>query len=283
MRHFDCRFPDIADENFPVIVFSHGAGGSRLAYDPLVEHWVSHGYVVVRMTHGDSVSRLSREQKRQFNSLKDYVTDGGIGRHFFDRIDDVRLVLDQLNKLETTVNGLEGKINYQRIGIGGHSYGAYTSQVLAGVTIQHPISGKRQAHREERFSAALLLSPQGTGGMLDEQSWSDVKMPVMVVTGSEDNGVRRKEDADWRMEAYRNLPGGHKFLTYLNGADHGLGGISGHAGSPYRKNDSQLHVVKSTTLAFWDAQLKNELAAFEFLRSDQLKRETAGQAYTLAE
>ena len=30
---------------YPLIVFSHGASGSKDNYQPLVKHWVSHGYV----------------------------------------------------------------------------------------------------------------------------------------------------------------------------------------------------------------------------------------------
>src|SRR5947208_3101794 len=39
---------------FPVIVFSHGYGGSNRGYEPLVANWTSHGYVVIRPSHADS-------------------------------------------------------------------------------------------------------------------------------------------------------------------------------------------------------------------------------------
>src|SRR5262252_4243814 len=46
---------------FPVIVFSHGAGGSGQNYFPLTHHWVTHGYVVIQPTHNDSIA-LRREE-----------------------------------------------------------------------------------------------------------------------------------------------------------------------------------------------------------------------------
>src|SRR6185369_13262736 len=39
---------------FPVIVFSHGLGGSREAYEYLGRHWASHGYVVAHVQHEGS-------------------------------------------------------------------------------------------------------------------------------------------------------------------------------------------------------------------------------------
>src|SRR5689334_6769086 len=45
-----------ADGQFPLIVWSHGMYGSKDGYQPLVSHWVSHGYVVIQPTHSDSLS-----------------------------------------------------------------------------------------------------------------------------------------------------------------------------------------------------------------------------------
>jgi predicted dienelactone hydrolase len=48
------RYP-VVDANaagrFPLVVFSHGAGGSRAAFPDLTAHWASHGYIVVLPTH----------------------------------------------------------------------------------------------------------------------------------------------------------------------------------------------------------------------------------------
>src|SRR5437879_2469655 len=39
---------------FPVIVFSHGLGGTRDGYEYLGRHWASHGYVCVHLQHHGS-------------------------------------------------------------------------------------------------------------------------------------------------------------------------------------------------------------------------------------
>jgi predicted dienelactone hydrolase len=43
------------DGKFPVIVLSHGAMGSGDMGFPIVQHWTSHGYVVLCPTHADSI------------------------------------------------------------------------------------------------------------------------------------------------------------------------------------------------------------------------------------
>jgi predicted dienelactone hydrolase len=45
---------------FPVIVWSHGAGGSKDNYLPLTEYWASHGYVTIQPTHSDSRSLAAK-------------------------------------------------------------------------------------------------------------------------------------------------------------------------------------------------------------------------------
>src|ERR1043165_9954210 len=39
---------------YPVIVFSHGFGGSNTAYTPLTEYWAGHGYIGLKPSHADS-------------------------------------------------------------------------------------------------------------------------------------------------------------------------------------------------------------------------------------
>ena len=39
---------------YPVVILSHGFGGSKGGYVGLATHWTSNGYVVIRPTHADS-------------------------------------------------------------------------------------------------------------------------------------------------------------------------------------------------------------------------------------
>src|SRR5260370_2632081 len=51
--HVRIFYPNDAGK-FPVIVFSHGAGGSQTCCDGLTRHWASYGYVTIQPTHQDS-------------------------------------------------------------------------------------------------------------------------------------------------------------------------------------------------------------------------------------
>jgi len=48
-------WPD-GDGPFPVIVWSHGATGTKDMYRPLVTHWAGHGYVCIQPNHTDARS-----------------------------------------------------------------------------------------------------------------------------------------------------------------------------------------------------------------------------------
>jgi predicted dienelactone hydrolase len=48
------HYPKTGAGPFPVIIFSHGLGGSRDGYEYLGRHWASHGYVSVHLQHKGS-------------------------------------------------------------------------------------------------------------------------------------------------------------------------------------------------------------------------------------
>jgi predicted dienelactone hydrolase len=50
-----------------------------------------------------------------------------------DRVADLVLVLDRLADLPKSVPALNGKIDPTSIGVGGHSFGAYTAMLIGGV------------------------------------------------------------------------------------------------------------------------------------------------------
>ena len=50
------------------------------------------------------------------------------------------------------------------------------------------------------------------------QSWANVKIPMLYMTGSNDRGALASEDADWRRTAFVNTPGGEKYFVEIEGA-----------------------------------------------------------------
>jgi predicted dienelactone hydrolase len=263
---------------FPVVVYSHGDGGSGDDARPLARFWATRGYVVLAPSHRDPPSAKNGVDPKAWEA----------------RARDLAFLIDSLPSIGERVGPLAGKLDGARVGVGGHSYGAYTAGLLAGATIAAPKGAKAPAPKTQSFAdprpkAFLLLSPPGAGirGWTDS-SWSDVARPLLLVTGSRDGGPKGK-DSSWRLDAFRKSPPGDKFYLFLRGASHLSftgryaepgASLSGRGkGAP--STDEEVAIfkdVKAVTVAFWDEFLRNDSAAKAFLSSSELDKETGGRA-----
>jgi len=243
----------------PVLLFSHGLWGSRRGYEPLATYWASNGYVCIQPDHPDSRA-LGRMERRDAM------------RHWKTRPQQVTLILDKLTEIEKLVPALKERLDKERIGMGGHSYGAHTAQLLAGV---RPLGGRHKL-ADPRIKAFVWLSPQGEGGLFEKRSWEGVKPPVMVISGSRDaSPLDPTHTGEWRLGAWRNLPAadGTRILVFVDGMHHGFGGISGVAwpGAGPR-NDDQVRLTQQVSLAFFDAHVRGNSQAAEWLASGAAKK-----------
>ena len=258
---------------FPVIVFSHGAGASKDNYGLLGKYWASHGYVVIHPTHADSIA-LRRKQGETGDTAELLRTMTTSSEGWLNRPRDVSFVLDSFAEIERAAPALKGKLDAKRIGVGGHSYGAYTSQLIGGVTITLPGETKPQSLADDRARCVLILSGQGRNQQgLGEHSWDTLKRPMLNVTGSLDRGAGG-QGPDWKREPYNFSPPGDKYQLFIEGAVHGLGGLAGAQASVNAATNNAAHrdYVKTASLAFWDAYLKQDKTAQAWLKSDQLER-----------
>lgn len=258
---------------FPVIVFSHGAFGSKDAYDPLVRHWASHGYVVLQPTHGDSISLMDPTMKvNVFRSENPFeVVD--INKHWRTRAEEIALIVRSLDKLESQHAALRGKLDADRIAVGGHSYGGQTTQLVGGLNRGADLM-------VPNLRALLMLSPPGPSDPSTPAMYRRLTAPTLVVTGSRDNSPRTGKGYQWRLKTYDLLPAKPKYLLFIEDAEHNLGGVSGVTGRIAGGGAEPHHLtyVQSATTAFWDAHLKSETAAQAFLASNQISELSNQQA-----
>jgi predicted dienelactone hydrolase len=246
------------DRPAPVIIFSHGLGGSGAAYAQLLEHWASHGYVCIAPTHGDS--QLLRPAGERLDMSG-----------WAQRVHDMRLIIASLNPLQELYPPLRDRIDISRVGIAGHSFGAYTAQLVGGATIDIRGGEKARSFADHRPSAVLLLSPQGTDQQgLTRDSWKQFTKPLMVMTGSEDRGIRG-QSAQWRLEPFTLAPEGEKYAILIEGANHFS--FSGR----FARGQNQPEIfdyIKAASLAFWDAYLQRDQAAGDVLRDHAFAPDT---------
>ncbi len=263
---------------WPVIIFSHGAGGSKDAFAELSAQWASQGYVVIHPTHSDSVQeRRARGLPRTANP-QDIVANVKLP----ERMGDVTFVLDQLDEIAGKVEGLKdetGKslIDKSRIGMAGHSAGAMTTQLAYGAKVKVGGLGRARSYADPRIKAAILISGQGLEKrMFDKESWSEISGPMMVFSGSLDTTSVSNETPESRTHPYVYAKPGNKYLVFIEGATHGS--YQGKGGERFLREepttDPELigEIVRSATTAFWDAHLKSEPEAATYLKSDGVKQ-----------
>jgi predicted dienelactone hydrolase len=306
---------------YPLIIFSHGAGGNRNVAPGLARHWASYGYVVIAPTHADSVRpRRPADGDDERGSMDDVLRSFGTDPNVrINRVADITLILDQLEELPSLAPLLAGKIDATRIGIGGHSAGAMTASLVGGATV-NPVSGagvpagelagtearptEYSSFRDNRIVAVLLLSGQGMtgpGGGFHKHSWDGMDLPVMVQTGSFDNSPRTRQTSASRRHPYEYAPAGDKYLVYIDGALHmsftgraarqepGLAvqWLERYLGTP--DLDTALEYdqraifdyIIMSTQAFWDAYLKDDAEAKAWLAGDKLVTLSQGQVELL--
>ena len=289
---------------FPVIIFSHGAGGSKEIYSYLGEFWASHGYVSIHPTHQGTDTTVLRTEGLAALSRN---SNEPIQRQ--RRSQDISFIINSFGTLESQAPELRGKIDQSRIGVAGHSLGAYTTMAVAGARLSPPW-GQGENFRDSRVRAFIAISPQGTGfAGLDRNSWQDITTPMMIVTGSLDTaretGIRREQPATWRQEPFQYIRPGDKYLVFVEGATHtafGTGNSRGNRSGEngigrrrlrLRQNQERLSeanaeraadtdIVQSytqvATLAFWDAYLKGQNQAKNYLKSSELENYSQGLA-----
>ncbi|MCI0749088.1 MAG: hypothetical protein L0Y32_00900 [Nevskiales bacterium] len=264
-----------AEEKFPVILFSHLVAGARDEYDALAGFWAAHGYICLLPDHADSTSALAGES----DPAKVRET---VRKNWRDRPLDLRFLLDSLGEMERQVPELNGKPDREFVGVGGHYIGSRTAGELGGMRVFDP-SGRFENFTDPRVRAVLMLSPTGREGGTTEKSWAEMKVPMLVMTGSKDPSTRSGNAPEWRTEPFRFAPPGDKYLVFIEGLTEDYGGLINNIArqsetEKQEKSDPVLAAyVQASTLAFWDAHLKNSQEARAYLESDRLPTFSRGK------
>nr|WP_230419648.1 chlorophyllase [Catenulispora pinistramenti] len=248
----------------PVVVFSHGFGGSLDLYAPLADFWAGHGFVVIQPTHLDSRTLTVTPDDPRYPDI------------WRVRIDDLTRVLDHLDTLIAAVPGLAGRVDVNRIAVAGHSWGAQTASTLLGAGVLDAAGVPGEDFADKRVTAGVLLSITGTGDSLSpfaaehfsfmRPDFADLTTPALIVTGDHDDSQLSTRGPDWFTDAYHLSPGAHHLLT-LFGGEHSLGGIVGHSVTETTdENPERVALIQRLTTAYLRTALGVDAESFAAAR-----------------
>ncbi len=209
--------PYVQGGPYPLLVFSHGFGGSGLSAVFLNEHLAARGWVVAAPDHEDrySAGRIRTGQKKDFDriGLVRYArqisnSDADHRSEYLYRLDEMRLVLDRM--LESAPFGQ--LIDKNRIAVGGHSFGGFTALGLCG-TIRD--------RRDDRVKAVLLFSTGAGGYLYKESELASVRVPLMLFMGQKEKGQKRGSETMMALseKIYKNARP-PKYFLIIKGANH---------------------------------------------------------------
>lgn len=260
--------------NYPVIVFSHGNGCYQDLYTGMTDHWASWGYVVIQPVHMDS---------RETGFTMKGVTLDTMNTVISTRRADVRFILDSFDQLEAQVDGLEGKLDRDRLIAAGHSMGGGTAMTLTGVTMIDPRGDLEISSDEDRFDALILISEPSNNRLMPNEPWRLAKVPTIITTGSEDFSTiggrgGKKSKGAYYLPENAEQPDEPRYYLDIDGVDHYLGGLICRDNAPGPQDKDGLTIMNGATTAFLQAYIEGDAVAQAFLDSGTIGSLTSERA-----
>lgn len=245
---------------FPMLVFSHGYGGSGIASSFFTEALAARGWIVACPDHHDtqnaSSSATGRNEdldRREFlEGAQDIVntTPAERGKFMYRPVE-----------LEATISGMISSslfgnlIDNTRIAAGGHSFGGFTSMALCGT-----IPG----YQDNRIKALLLFSTGAGAYLMTEEEMARVQIPSMLMMGEKERDQKRGEKTMEVLEQtiFRNMPAPKYFLE-IKGATHFSFNIRTYNGLGSRLlsgSEQEFDVITRYSIAFLEKYVAGKTA-----------------------
>ena len=246
----------------PAVIWSPGLGGGTGNAERWVAAWTAAGIAVLRLSHpgSDAAVYAGNPPPEERNRR---VRAGASALQIQARIADVGFVADELARRRSEGACNLARIDLDRLGLAGHSMGAWVTQWMAGQR-DGPYGPTRMIDR--RFRAFVVMS--GTGPPEPDRAVSlfgSIARPLLVVSGTLDGtsatapADRRARALAQRASAFEGAPAdGRKALLMLNGAGHML--FAGDRGTTGDGPAMQERVAAITTL-WWRRWLRGDAAA----------------------
>ncbi len=215
---------------YPLVVLSHGLGGSPGYMIPLAEAWAARGYVVA----------LPR-----FPLTSNTTPGGPVAQDVQNQPADVSFIIDEvLAESHSAGSLMSSSVDGDRVAVSGHSNGGITTYGLTA----------HSCCRDRRIDAAIVLSGVPSPFAGGEYELSDTP-PMFVLHGVHDIQLIYNQ----AVRTYNELQPPKGLLT-LEESDHG---------SYLLPNDPAFEWVALSTADFLDGELRGDAAALKRLAEDQ--------------
>ncbi|BCZ47235.1 hypothetical protein psyc5s11_33020 [Clostridium gelidum] len=159
---------------FPLILISHGSGGSHLLYRTLAHHLACNGFIVGMPEH-------------PFNNRNNNTLEGTV-ENLENRPRHIYTAIDWFFESEKFARFLKT----DSISMIGHSMGGYTSLAVAGgIATSFPnesLDGKPKqinVEHDRKIKSLVLLAP-ATVWFKDKGALSGVDIPILMIAGEKD-------------------------------------------------------------------------------------------------
>jgi predicted dienelactone hydrolase len=199
----------------PLVVFSHGIGGSRRGYSYLGRHFAAQGIASLHVQHVGSDAALWAGNPW---TLIDRLQTAAQAGEAVARVRDLRFALDTLLASERGP-----AVDPQQLVVAGHSYGANTALLVAGARVERA-EAPADLH-DPRFAAAILISAPPFYGQTDLRGiLRPVSIPTLHVTATGDTiqipGYY--SPADDRIAVFDAVGSARKTLVMFDGGTHSI-------------------------------------------------------------
>jgi dienelactone hydrolase len=204
----------------PLIVFSHGLGGSRNGYQYLGRFWASQGYASLHVQHIGSDNSLWRGNPL---GLTMRLASAAQDTEAMARAKDVSFALTELLAMPS----LAVRLDANRIVAAGHSYGANTTMLLVGAAVPRKTDAGNEVLnlRDTRIKAAMLLSaPPFYGYGNPAAILGAIALPTLHITATGDEIMVPGYGSGFedRVNVFNAMGDARKTLVVFTGGSHSI-------------------------------------------------------------